>query len=81
MVEVNLWSGLRPLADDKEVVQVEGETVGQILDNLVKKYPGLKPAMEKGVSISVDGQIIPKSRGAKVKPDSEVFLLQRLYAG
>lgn len=81
MVQVHLWSGLRPLVDGQEVVEVEGKTVGQLLDNLVKDYPGLKPAIDKGVSISVDGQIIPKSRGVKVKDSSEVFLLQRLYAG
>jgi len=81
MVAVNLWSGLRALADGQEVVEVEGETVGQLLDALVAAYPGLAPAMERGVSISVDGQIIPKNRGAKVNADSEVFILQRLYAG
>ena len=81
MVAVNLWSGLRALADGHEVVEVAGETVGQLLDNLVSAYPGLAPAMERGVSISVDGQIIPKSRSAKVNSDSEVFILKRLYAG
>ena len=81
MVAVNLWSGLRALADGQEVVEVEGDTVGQILDALVAAYPGLEPAIARGVSVSVDGQIIANNRHVKVAPDAEVFLLQRLYAG
>jgi sulfur-carrier protein len=81
MVAVNLWSGLRALADGHEVVEVEGETVGQLLDALVAAYPGLEPAIARGVSVSVDGQIIASNRHVVVKPDAEVFLLQRLYAG
>lgn len=81
MVAVNLWSGLRALADGKGVVEVDGKTVGELLDGLVTVHPGLAPVIERGVSISVDGQIIPKNRSTAVNADAEVFLLQRLYAG
>lgn len=81
MVEINLWSGLRRFADGKDKVEVEGKTVGEILDDLVRKYPGMDPVIKAGVSVSVDGEILPTARSAPVKEDSEIFLLQRLRGG
>lgn len=81
MAEVHLWSGLRSLADGKEVVEVEGETVGQVLDGLIAAHPGLEPAIKRGVSVAVDGEVVPGNRRHPVQPDSEVFLLQKLAGG
>lgn len=81
MVEVNLWSGLRALADGKDKVEVEGDTVGEILDALVAAHPGLQEAIDAGVSVAVDGRVIASSLTEPVKPDSEVFLMQRLKGG
>ncbi len=53
MAELHLWSGLRALADGKEMVEIEGATVGQVLDGLVAAYPGLEPALNRGVSVAV----------------------------
>ncbi|WP_127112090.1 MoaD/ThiS family protein [Shimia sediminis] len=81
MVEINLWSGLRRFADGKDRVEVEGKTVGEILDDLVRIHPGLGPVIKAGVAVSVDGEILPNARHAAVTEDSEVFLLQRLRGG
>ncbi|SEO64542.1 ThiS family protein [Salinihabitans flavidus] len=81
MVEVNLWSGLRPLADGKEVVEVQADTVGALLDALVEKHPGLQEAIDAGVSVAVDGRIIASAQDEPIAPDSEVFLMQRLKGG
>lgn len=81
MVEVNLWSGLRRFVDGADHVDVPGRTVGELLDNIVAAHPGLAPVIAAGVSVSVDGEILPNSRSAPVREDSEVFLLQRLKGG
>ncbi len=81
MPEVHLWSGLRALAGGREVVEVEGRTVGEILDALVAACPGLKEPIEAGVSVAVDGRIIASARNEPVNPDSEIYLLQRLRGG
>jgi len=41
-VKVNLHLTLRRYADDREVVDVEGKTIGECLRNLVKMFPGLE---------------------------------------
>ena len=81
MVEVNLWSGLRAMADGQDKVEVDAKTVGEVLDGLVAQYPGLQDAIDAGVSVAVDGRIIAFGLTEEVKPDSEVYLLQRLKGG
>lgn len=41
-VKVNIAPFLTHLTADREVVEVEGDTVGQCLEGLVKEYPELK---------------------------------------
>lgn len=81
MVEVNLWSGLRALADGKDVVSVDAKTVGEVLRGLVAAHPGLKDAIDAGVSVAVDGRIIVNTMTEPVQPDSEIYLMQRLKGG
>ena len=81
MVEVNLWSGLRAFADGKDKVEIEGDTVGEVLKALGETYPGLKDTIAAGVSVAVDGRIIASALSEPVQPDSEVYLMQRLKGG
>jgi sulfur-carrier protein len=81
MVEVNLWSGLRALTGGKQVVEVEASTVGEVLSGLVNAYPELQAPIEAGVSVAVDGRIIASGLTEPVKPDSEIYLMQRLKGG
>ena len=81
MVEVNLWSGLRALADGKDRVEVDASTVGEVLSGLVAAHPGLQDAIDAGVSVAVDGRIIVARLTEPVGPDSEVYLMQRLKGG
>lgn len=81
LVRVHLWSGLRALAGGAEVVEVRAATIGQMLDALVKAHPGLEPAVEAGVSVSVDGKIYAYGLTEPVTEDSEIYLLQRIKGG
>ncbi|MFC4667350.1 MoaD/ThiS family protein [Seohaeicola nanhaiensis] len=81
MVEVNLWSGLRRFTGGEQVVSVEASTIGEMLDALKRAHPGLEPFLEDGVTVAVDGEVITAQHNAPIKPDSEVFLMQRLKGG
>ncbi|WP_428651305.1 MoaD/ThiS family protein [Roseibium sp.] len=81
MVKVNLWSGLTRFAGGETVISVEAATIGQMLDALVKAHPGLEPAIEAGVSIAIDGEIVTGGHHLKIAPDSEVHLLQQMKGG
>ena len=44
-VKVNLHATLRQHTGGQEAVELEGKTVGECLENLVKQYPGLEPSI------------------------------------
>lgn len=80
MVDVNLWSGLRRMADDQTVVTVQARTVREMLEALTTAHPALLPVIKAGVSVSVNGQIVTDLSEA-VTPDAEVYLMQRIKGG
>ena len=81
MVAVTLWGSLRDFADGQEVVEVEASNFKELLDALVAKYPGLKPQIDRGVSLAVDGLVYRNSWFTEVKPDSEVVLMPYMRGG
>ena len=81
MVSVKLWGSLRDFADGQEVVEVEARNFKELLDALVAKYPALKPQIDRGVSLAVDGLVYRNSWFTEVKPDSEVVLMPYMRGG
>ncbi|WP_121630745.1 MoaD/ThiS family protein [Tropicibacter alexandrii] len=80
-VTVHLWSGLRRLTDGAETVEVEADTVGEMLDALSEAHPGVKPVLDAGVSVAVNGEILNGGRHKAVSPEDEIFLMQRMKGG
>ena len=44
-VGIHIHQSLRNLTDGKAVVEVDGNTVGDCLNNLVQRFPGIKPKL------------------------------------
>ena len=61
-IEVQLFAGLRALADGKARVTVRANTTGQMLEALVEAYPGLEDAIEQGLLVV----IVSRTRGGRV---------------
>ena len=80
MVEVNLWSGLRKLADGQTVVSLEARTLREMLAALVAVHPGLEPVIKAGISVTVNGEIANDLSTAIADPD-EIYLIQRIKGG
>ncbi len=80
-IEVHLWSGLRAHTGGAEVVTVEAENIGQMLAALRRDWPGLAPALDAGVSVSVDGRVIATSLTEPLAEGQEIYLMQRLKGG
>lgn len=79
-VTVHLWSGLRRLTDGAETVGVQAATVGELLDALCAAHPGVKPVLDAGVSVVVNGET-STSLHQDIHPQDEIFLMQRLRGG
>ncbi|HHB81016.1 MAG TPA: hypothetical protein ENK83_04620 [Aliiroseovarius sp.] len=80
-VRVHLWSALRAHAGGAESVEVDAGTIGEMLTALRATYPGLAPALDAGVSVSINGRLIANSRTEPVAPEQEIYLLQRIKGG
>lgn len=81
MVKVVLWGSLRAATDGLAEVEVEASTFKELLDKLSETYPGLKPQIERGVSLAVDGRIYREAWFTPIDPDSEVFLMPYMAGG
>ncbi len=81
MVQVTLSSAMRSAAGGHSQVEVEAASLRELLDNLAAAYPGLKPQLERGVSVAIDGMVYNDSWFQPIAPESEVVLLPRIAGG
>lgn len=81
MVDVTLWGGLVPLADDQKVVTVDARTIRELLRKLSERYPGLSDPIQNEVAVVVDGNIYRDNWSKELAEDAEVFLMRRLAGG
>ena len=44
-IKVHLYSSLRKYADNKEIVEVNGATVGECLQDLIRQFPSISPLL------------------------------------
>ena len=78
---------LRSLTDGQETVTVEGETVGQVMANLERRYPGTRPRLFQGdrlrpnLSLLVDGELNTRSLLHKVNEDSDIRFIPAIHGG
>jgi molybdopterin converting factor small subunit len=81
LVTVVLWGSLKPLAGGQSRVDIEARNIGELIAELGRSYPGLKPRLQQGVSVSIDGRIFRDSWLETIPPGSEVYLLPRVAGG
>jgi len=81
MVSVTLWGSLRAATGGRAEVAVDATDFKQLLDRLVQQYPALKPQIERGVSLALDGRIIRDAWFTEIRPENEVVLMPRMVGG
>lgn len=81
MVEVTLWAGLRPLAENQETVHVEARTIRELLRKLAERYPGLAEPIKGQVAVAVNGVVYRDDWSQELPDGAEVFLMRRLAGG
>jgi len=57
MVNVVLWGSLRAAAGGTAVVNVEAGDIRELFEKLEAEHPGLKPQIEGGIAVSINGRI------------------------
>jgi molybdopterin synthase sulfur carrier subunit len=81
MIQVTLSGALKGAAGGNAVFQVEAANLHQMLKRLGEEHPQLKPILEKGVSVSLNGQIYRDPGFQPIPPGSEIFILPKMAGG
>ncbi len=81
MVKVMLWGSLAALAEGKPELEIEAKNIKQLLQRLAEDHPGLKPVLEKGVSVSIDGMMYNDAWFEEISSENEICILPRIEGG
>lgn len=82
MVEVKLWGALSAsVGSDDGKVDIEAKTIRELFRKLEEAYPGVKPHLARGISVSIDGVIYRDSWSKELPKDAEIHLLPRIVGG
>ena len=78
---------LLPLSEGRQKVNVPGETIRQVINNLERQYPGISERLLDGdrlqpnISIVVDGYISQDKLRHKLEENSEVQFIPAISGG
>jgi molybdopterin synthase sulfur carrier subunit len=81
MVNVVLWGSLRSAAGGTSAVDVEARDIRELFSKLEELHPGLKPHVDRGIAVSINGRIFRDSWFESIPEDAEVYLLPRIAGG
>jgi len=60
---------------------VEASSVRQLLKVLGERHPTLKPHLERGMAVAINGQLYQDAWLEPIPPDAEVHLLPQIGGG
>jgi molybdopterin synthase sulfur carrier subunit len=87
MAVVWIPSLLHSLTGGEEKVMMSGATVGEIIDNLEARFPGIKDRLvEAGeirphIAVAIDGDVSPEGLEQDVRESSEIHFIPALSGG
>ena len=81
MAKVILWGSLSRLADGRKEFDIDAPNIDRMLRALGETAPRLKPVLDKGVTVSIDGTLYRLNKFQKIEPESEVFILPKMAGG
>lgn len=81
MLEVALSGSLRESANGAASICIEAATIRELLRKVVERYPRMQDQVDKGIAVSINGQIFRDNWGEAIPHNAEVFLLPRIPGG
>jgi molybdopterin converting factor small subunit len=78
---VHFWGALKPLAGGLSSVDVEAGNIRELFQRLEEAHPGMKPHIERGIAVSINGKIFRDSWDEALPANAEIYLLPRIAGG
>jgi molybdopterin synthase sulfur carrier subunit len=78
---------LQSLTAGADKVEVSGATVGEIIDHLEARFPGIKDRLVQGgvirphIAVAIDGDVSPEGLEQDVRESSEIHFIPALSGG
>ncbi len=80
-VRVHLSSNLRGPTGGVAEVEAEGATVGALIDDLDRRYPGLGDALRSGVSVVINDLLIAHPDYEPVADGAQIYFVPQTAGG
>ncbi len=80
-VRVHLSSNLRDHTGGVAEVAANGGTVGALIDDLDRQYPGLGSALRSGTSAVIDGLLVAHPEYEPVEDGSLIYFIPQTAGG
>ncbi|MEZ5168052.1 MAG: MoaD/ThiS family protein [Acidimicrobiales bacterium] len=82
MATVHLQADHARHTGGERILEVDGATVGAVIDELDRRFPGLGPLLREGASVAIDGELQPRGTlFAPVGPSAEVYFVAPITGG
>ena len=81
MPEVELFGGLRDSAGGAKIVNVDGKSIAELLENLAKKFPAMRERIDQGIAVAIDGVVYRDDWQQPIPKGAEVVLITRIAGG
>ena len=80
-VNVYLWTSLKKFTNDEDKLSIEAKNIGELVGILEKDFPGLKPFIDSGISLAVNGELSNPNSNEPLPDGAEIYLMQKLKGG
>lgn len=80
-LKVRLGGPLMSMAGGRSEFEIEGANIREMLEKLGDAYPELRPILQKGVTVAVNGEVFHGAFLTPIPAGSEVFLLPAMQGG
>jgi molybdopterin converting factor small subunit len=72
---------VRAFTGSAATIEVQARTVGGLIAELDRRFPGLGAHVQQRMAIAIDGEIHQDALAEPIGPDSEVVLIPRIGGG
>ncbi len=80
-MKVSVSGSLRDVVGGAESLEVEAETIRELLQRLIDRFPAMQQQVDQGIAVAIDGTIYRDDRSVRIPIGAEVYVLPRIEGG
>ena len=81
MATVHLQRNHAKFTDGEQTVIVDARTVGHIIDELERRYPGLGPLLRSASSVAINTEIVANGEFERVDDATHMHFIAKISGG